>query len=195
MPKPVTEPKIIITADYISSKTGKTLTKTHELNYFEIKEILPYMMWPGEKVGANNYETALKNYSITKSFENDGMEILDRLKPFEFEEWVAEFMRKCGYNAYTTSKSGDYGADVILEKDDRRIAIQCKLSQSILGIKCVQEIIAGVVYHHANEGWVFSTAPGFTPQACRLAECANVKLFMRPTLEAFLNSMLGYYKV
>ena len=80
------------------------------------------------------------------------------------------------------------------KKKSYRIAIQCKMSKSILGIRCVQEIIAAMKYYEANEGWVISTAPEFTPQAYNLANSTNIKLFNKNNLEILLNSLLTQYK-
>lgn len=192
--KPVTEPKIIFDVSYKSIKTGKLLTKVQEINYFRIKEYMPYALWSNERVSPNTYEQNLKNYIITKNFINKGIEQIDQLNPFEFENWLSDFMNKCGYSAFTTNRSGDYGADVIAEKDNYRIVIQCKMSKSILGIRCVQEVIGAMNYYHANDGWVVSTTPEFTYQAYNLANSANIKLYPKHKLEILLNSLIGLYQ-
>lgn len=57
---------------------------------------------------------------------------VDKLTPYEFEKWVARFLRIAGYKASATKKSGDYGVDVVAEKDNTSIAIQVKNSQNLL---------------------------------------------------------------
>ena len=116
--KPIIEPSITIHVEYVSTKTQKLLTKKHEINYYKIKEIMPYMIWKsnGEHIPANNYELKLKNYIISKNFIKNGINQIEKLNPFDFELWTADFMEHCGYKSFVTNKSGDYGADVISEK-------------------------------------------------------------------------------
>ena len=56
----------------------------------------------------------IKKHNLLKS---SGINQIDQLSPFEFENWVTRFFQAHGYRAYTTQKSGDYGIDVIAEKD------------------------------------------------------------------------------
>jgi len=63
---------------------------------------------------------------LRKAILRTGIGQVDNLSPFEFEEWVARFLRMCGYYAHTTQKSGDFGADVLAEKNGVKIAIQVK---------------------------------------------------------------------
>jgi hypothetical protein len=54
-----------------------------------------------------------------------GMLHVDELKKLsgtEFEDYLAELFRSHGYQIETTPVTGDYGADLILDKDRQRIA-------------------------------------------------------------------------
>lgn len=111
---------------------------------------------------------------------------VDDLTPYEFEEWVARFLRIAGYKAHATKKSGDYGVDVLAEKDNTSIAIQVKKFIKPVGIKAVQEVISGMDYYNCYEGWVITTAPYFTQAAKNLAETRNVKLYNKNDLALLL---------
>ena len=121
----------------------------------------------------------IKKHNIIKC---SGINQIDQLSPFEFETWVSHFLQKQGYRAYTTQKSGDYGIDVIAEKDQTKIAIQVKKYQQAVGIKAVQEVISGANYYECNEAWVVTSASAFTTAAYNLANKSHVKLVTRSDL-------------
>ena len=111
---------------------------------------------------------------------------VDGLTPYEFEEWVARFLRIAGYKAHATKKSGDYGVDVLAEKDNTSIAIQVKKFTKPVGIKAIQEVISGMDYYNCYEGWVITTAPYFTQAAKNLAKTRNIKLYNKNDLAILL---------
>ena len=122
---------------------------------------------------------AIKKHNLLKQ---SGINQIDQLSPFEFEDWVTRFFQSQGYHAYTTQKSGDYGIDVIAEKDKKKIAIQVKKYQQAVGIKAVQEAISGANYYDCHEAWVITSASAFTTAARNLAEKSHVKLVTRSDL-------------
>ena len=109
----------------------------------------------------------------------DGISSLENLTPYEFEEWVARLMRANGYKAYVTKYSGDYGLDVIAEKNNLKIGIQVKKFGNAVGVKAVQEVIAGMRYYDCDEGWVITTAGSFTQAAVNLATKSGIILYTR----------------
>lgn len=118
-----------------------------------------------------------------------GINQIDSLSPYEFEDWVTRFLNIYGYDATTTKRSGDFGADVIAFKGNTKIVVSCKKYVGNLGIKCVQEIIGAMDYYNANEGWVCSTSPHFSRQAYDLARSRGVKLFTKNDLALMLNKL------
>lgn len=63
----------------------------------------------------------------------------------KFEAYIAKILKKLGYNnVEVTPGSGDYGVDVLAQKDDITYAIQCKyyLSGNV-GVDAVQQIFTG----------------------------------------------------
>ncbi len=133
-----------------------------------------------EKKYEHKLQEAIINTNITQ---------VDNLNPYEFEEWIARFLRIAGYNAKATKKSGDYGVDVIAEKENNRIAIQVKKFNKAVGIKAVQEVSAGMDYYNCCEGWVVTTAPYFTQAAKNLANIRNIKLYNKNDLAILLNDL------
>jgi HJR/Mrr/RecB family endonuclease len=50
----------------------------------------------------------------------------DAMTGREFELYCRDVLQEAGWRAPLTPGSGDQGADIIAEKDDRRVVIQCK---------------------------------------------------------------------
>ena len=105
---------------------------------------------------------------------DNGVDIFN-MSPYEYEEYCAEILSKNGWTARATKKSGDQGADVYAERDGISIVIQCKLTNTPVGNKAVQEIISGQKYMSADYAAVVSPAP-YTPGARDLAKTARVLL-------------------
>lgn len=127
-----------------------------------------------------------KEKKLQEAMLHTNISQVNNLSPYEFEEWIARFLRIAGYNANATKKSGDYGVDVIAQKGDTKIAIQIKKSTKPVGIKAVQEVISGMDYYNCNEGWVVTTAPYFTNSAKKLAKTRNIKLYNKDDLALLL---------
>lgn len=126
---------------------------------------------------------------LQDALKNSGISQIENLSPFEFEEWVARLLRVDGYKANATKKSGDYGADVIAEKDGIKIAIQVKKFNKPVGIKAVQEVISAIGYYDCYEGWVITSSNNFTPAAHNLAKKHNIKLLNKNGLALMLNRL------
>ena len=97
------------------------------------------------------------------------------MSPYEYEEYCADILSKNGWAARATKKSGDQGVDVYAERDGISVVIQCKLTDTPVGNKAVQEIISGQKYMSADYAAVVSSA-AYTPGARDLAKTAHVLL-------------------
>lgn len=116
-----------------------------------------------------------RNYGLAQVHE------LDKLGGVEFEEYLAGLFRKQGYKVELTPSSGDYGADLLLIKDGKRIAVQAKRYAGSVGVAAVQEALSGMAYYQCSAAWVVTTGT-FTPNAVELAEKSNVRLIGRAEL-------------
>ena len=67
-------------------------------------------------------------------------EDVDLMEGHEFEYYCAELLKKCGFQGVEVTKgSGDYGVDILAEKEGVTYAIQCKCYTAPVGVKAVQE--------------------------------------------------------
>ena len=94
------------------------------------------------------------------------------MSPVEFEQWGAARLARSGWRTRTVGGSGDQGADVIAERDGGRVVIQCKLYQSPVGNKAVQEAYAAMTHYSADVAAVITNS-GFTPSARRLSAASG----------------------
>ena len=103
---------------------------------------------------------------------------LDQLSGVEFEEFLAGLFRVQGYAAELTPTTADYGADLILSKDGRRIAVQAKRYVGCVGVSAVQEALSGQAYYQCHTAWVITTGT-FTANALVLAQKSGVTMIGR----------------
>lgn len=95
--------------------------------------------------------------------------------PFAFEAQVAQAFERGGWEARTTRKSGDQGADVVAERGETRVVVQCKRHSQPVGNSAVQEAVAARHFYRADAAIVVATS-GFTKSARQLADSAAVDL-------------------
>lgn len=135
----------------------------------------------------------LKYISRTRKRMKDlqcGIEKIDKMDPFEFEAFIANLFILLGFRAYVTSKSGDYGADVIVtRRDGIRIAVQVKRYNSSVGSKYVSDVYAAQRHYNCKEA-ILVTNNYFTKNATKLAKDCNIVLWDRDKLVDVLNSIL-----
>ncbi len=111
-------------------------------------------------------------------------ESFDLMEGHEFELYCAELLRKCGFqDVEVTRGSGDYGIDVLAEKDGITYAIQCKCYTAPVGVKAVQEAYAGRDYYDRMVGAVL-TNQYFTQPAMEAARKLKILLWDRGYLES-----------
>jgi restriction system protein len=99
----------------------------------------------------------------------------DDMGPREYEHLCADFLREAGWIARVTTHSRDFGVDVIAEKSQSRIVVQCKMYKKPVGIKAVQEIAAGKIHEQADCAVVVSNQR-FTSAAIQVAATNDVLL-------------------
>jgi restriction endonuclease Mrr len=79
---------------------------------------------------------------------------LKKLSGVEFENYLAKLFTYHGYTVETTAITSDYGADLILHKDQQRIAIQAKCYTGSVGVSAVQEALSGMAYYRCHSALV-----------------------------------------
>lgn len=106
---------------------------------------------------------------------------IDVMEGKEFENYVAERLRQVGWTVEATSATGDFGVDLIAEKDGRRVAVQCKRLSHAVGVGAVQQVVSGGSHHNCFRTAVVSNQE-FTEPAKQLARTHNCQLVGRAWL-------------
>lgn len=113
------------------------------------------------------------------------IEEIDSMDGIQFEYYLKELYLSRGYGVEVTSASGDYGADLLLKKNGKKIVAQAKRYSKDVGIKAVQEVIGARTYYQSDEAWVVTNSY-FTKAAKELAQKGNVLLVDRDGLIDFI---------
>ena len=110
----------------------------------------------------------------------------DELDGHEFEHYCAELLKKKGFiDVEVTKGSGDYGVDILAEKEGVTYAIQCKCYTAPIGVKAIQEAYAGRDYYDRMVGAVL-TNQYFTTPAVEAAKKLKILLWDRGYLESMV---------
>lgn len=107
----------------------------------------------------------------------------------EFECYCADLLEHRGFvEVEVTKGSGDYGIDILAEKEGVTYAIQCKRYAAPVGVKAVQEAYAGRDYYDRMVG-VVMTNQYFTTPAVEAAKKLKILLWDGGYLESMLEEL------
>lgn len=111
---------------------------------------------------------------------------MDGMEGHDFEYFCADLLRDVGFDEVEVTRgSGDYGVDILAEKDGITYAVQCKCYHSPIGIRAVQEVYAGRDYYDRMVGAVM-TNQYFTNAAVEAAGKLKILLWDRGYLESMM---------
>lgn len=115
-------------------------------------------------------------------------EAMDEMEGHDFEFFCADLLREAGFeNVEVTRGSGDFGADILCEKDGVTYAVQCKCYESIVGVHAVQEVYAGKDFYGRMVAAVM-TNRFFTEPARTCANRLKVLLWDRDYIEKLMDA-------
>lgn len=178
----ITKQEQIITRALESEKTTFDILSSENLKLEEQKQQLQ------EEINSLvlNKEEINNNIQFKEKYNLD---YIDNLDGFEFEAFIAELLTKLGYNKSEVTKgSGDYGIDVIAERDEIKYAIQCKNYAYPVGNSAIQEAYSGKNYYECNVAIVV-TNNYFTNSAINQAKMNKVVLWDRDKIQEMLEAL------
>lgn len=117
----------------------------------------------------------------TERLKRSGIVDIDKMTGRQFEIYLGHLFQSHGYKAEVTQSAGDYGADLILSKGEKKIVVQAKRYSKNVGLKAVQEIHTAMNHYGALEAWVVTNSD-YTEQAYTLAKSNGVRLINRQEL-------------
>ncbi|WP_394795085.1 restriction endonuclease [Armatimonas sp.] len=107
-----------------------------------------------------------------------------------FEERLALLFTGQGYTVELTPYRGDWGADLIIRRDQTKTVVQAKRYKQSVGVRAVQEAFAAKAKYKCSEAMVVTNST-FTKQAIELARANKVTLMDREQLVAQLLKQKG----
>lgn len=149
--------------------------------------MIPFLLvWILIKNIKSNLKKIKENIAINKAYtlkiysgEKEMLEDIDKMNGIEFENFIASLLIANDYkHVITTKASGDYGADVLGEKNGIKYAFQCKRFESAVSSRPIGEILRGLNYYKYDKG-VVVTNNYFTNQAKEEASINNIELWNR----------------
>ena len=152
------------------------------LRFFLILVLLPiviiYMAAKLAKSAKNkNREKELINfYNITQ---------IDSLSGIEFELLLKNLFEKMGCKVEMTKASGDFGADLIIEKSGNKCVVQAKRYSGTVGVSAVQEVVSSK-QHYGSPNAMVVTNSTFSSEAKVLAKECDIDLVDRADLEKLI---------
>jgi restriction system protein len=117
--------------------------------------------------------------------KRSGIAEIDKMDGVQFEHYLGHLFRSQGFKAEVTKAAGDYGADLVISKDGKRIVVQAKRYKKNVGLKAVQEVQGAKAHYRANGAWVVTNS-NYTEQAYQLAKSNGVRLIARDELVEML---------
>ena len=117
----------------------------------------------------------------------DGVEMqaIDRMRGWEFEKVCCEIFRRSGYSAEVTARTGDQGADLILNGRSGRVVVQTKRQEATVGNSAVQQVHAAKAFYNAARAVVLTNS-AYSDAAKKLAAANGVELLDRQDLARML---------
>jgi len=146
---------------------------------------------PSVKIIQAGIKRIEQRHNLKTNFSIDFSKI-NELSGIEFEDLLIDKFSLLGFKVDSTPKTGDFGADIIIENNEgSRIIIQCKRFKSKVNLKAVQEVVGAMGYHAGDVGIVITNSL-FLKSATTLAESHDIELWDGDNLVSFLAGDLSF---
>lgn len=106
---------------------------------------------------------------------------VDEMDGIEFEHFLARHFESQGFTVEVTKAGHDFGADLVIERDGVKTAVQAKRYDTNISISAVQEVFAAAAYYDCDSSMVITNSY-YTSSAKKLAEKIGVELWDRDVL-------------
>ncbi len=110
---------------------------------------------------------------------------IDNMNGYEFERYVSLVLNSRGFKSQVTKEKGDFGVDVLADKDNIKFAIQVKRQSNKVSQSAIREVVAGQNYYNCEKTIVITNSY-FTESAKTLARVNNCELINRDSLAVWI---------
>lgn len=125
----------------------------------------------------------LQQMKAAERIRKSGINDIDQMDGREFEIYLGHLFKGLRYKVEVTRAAKDYGADLIIEKGGKKIAVQAKrYAKNRVGIDAVQQIHSAKDHYRATDAWVITNHEEYTDEAKTLAVSCGVRLIDRSGL-------------
>ena len=154
--------------DFLSVNTDSKITETFFL-------VLKYFFAVGFTGGA--IVSAVKQWKRGEIFNKQtGIDTIRNLTWYQFELLISEAFRRQGYSVRETEYGPDGGVDLILNKNNKKLFVQCKHWKVWkINVKPIREL-QGVISTKGADGGIFVTSGKYTKDAIDFARECNIEL-------------------
>jgi restriction system protein len=121
-------------------------------------------------------DAAANGHDRARADAGHGIDFRPGMEGFEYEAYCARILTEAGWKVWNKGDSGDQGVDLVAERGDVIVAIQCKRYRGSVGNSAVQEIYAGRLTVDARARAAVVSNADYTRSAKELAEATGVLL-------------------
>jgi restriction system protein len=132
-------------------------------------------------------DSIVKDYATT--IQHEALQYSNDFSSRDFEVFCGDLLKDKGWKVQLGKGVQDQGIDLLCEKAEKTVCIQCKMFSQPVGNSAVQEAYAGKGFSGANIAAVVSNA-AYTPAAKKLASTNGVLLLHYDDLRD-LDSLTG----
>jgi len=121
-------------------------------------------------------DAAVNEQDHARASAGHGVDFRPGMDGFEYEAYCARVLTEAGWKVWNKGDTGDQGVDLVAQRGDTVVAIQCKRYRGSVGNAAVQEIYAGRLTVGAEARAAVVTNAHYTRSAKELAAATHVLL-------------------
>src|SRR5699024_6069224 len=102
----------------------------------------------------------LKLIKYQRKLSQSGMQYIDKMDGLQFEAYLKVLLKKLGYKSKITTSSHDFGADLIMNNNRKKIVIQAKRYgyKNKVSLDAIQQVYTAKTYYNADESVVITNS-------------------------------------
>lgn len=151
-----------------------------------VKHALPLMIFVlSLLVGLIVFIMLKRRARIRAIYEAYSLANIDTMTGIEFEIYLADLLRRRGFNDVSLTEHYDFGVDIIARKDGVTWGIQAKRYNNIVKAEAVRQVFTALVRYKCDKAMVITNST-FSRPARELANDNRIKLIDRSILEKWI---------
>jgi hypothetical protein len=110
-----------------------------------------------------------------------------RMSGRKFEIEIEKLFKSIGYETTLCNRGGDGGIDIILNKDNDTIAVQCKAHKNKISPHVARDLYGTMIHNNIKKGMIVATN-GFTKGTIDFSNDHNIDLMSLPQIMTLVNN-------